>query len=428
MIRVVKMADEKLDQEKHEVFISYANADETKSSDTGSDRQIANMICSALESEDVSCWLAPRDISPGDDWLNAILDAVEQSAVVVLVVSQETEKSKWVNTEIKLALEENKKIIPFQIGAVSPRGTLRVLKVSSHWITAHSPPGQEELNRLVKAVRSHLGKDKKKANEKVIKPAQEHGDVKTAETPSGKVYENDKGFREADYGDGIIMVYIPPGTFTMGSDDGYDNEKPPHDVDLDGFWIGKFEVTFDQYDKYCEETKKEKPGDQGWGRGKRPVINVSWDDAMAYSLWLSEKTGLPFKLPTEAQWEKAARGTDSRKYPWGEQEPDKKLANFDSDIGKTTPVGSYPRGISPYGLMDMAGNVWEWCSDWYGSDYYSKSPLNNPPGPKSGTDRVIRGVCWDLDAKYLRCAYRGDVRPSARSFFLGFRLCQEIKK
>jgi formylglycine-generating enzyme required for sulfatase activity len=122
-----------------------------------------------------------------------------------------------------------------------------------------------------------------------------------------------------------------------------------------------------------------------------------------YCEWLSHKTGTNFKLPTEAQWEKAARGTDGRKYPWGSRESDETLANFNEKIGKTTPVGSYPAGASPYRLLDMSGNVWEWCSDWYGSGYYKNSPKENPTGPRSGPGRVLRG---------------GDV---------GFRLCQDDK-
>jgi len=239
-----------------------------------------------------------------------------------------------------------------------------------------------------------------------------------------KVYKNRQGFMEADFGDGIIMVYIPPGEFNMGSND-YDNEEPLHTVYLDGYWMGKYEVTFNQYDRYCDENGKAKPYDEGWGRGKRPVINVSWNDANAYCRWLSKKTGLPFKLPTEAQWEKAARGTDSRKYPWGSKKLGGTLANFGRKIKKTTSVDSYPKGVSPYGLLDMAGNVWEWCRDWWSKRYYKSSPDKNPTGPKSGTYRVMRGGSWSSEAVLLRCSNRNGHKPSNRNSYVGFRLCQD---
>ena len=208
-------------------------------------------------------------------------------------------------------------------------------------------------------------------------------DVKAVESMGIPVNKNEKGFWEADYGDEIIMVYIPAGQFIMGSNNGENDEKPPHNVYLDAYWMGKHEVTFAQFDKYCEETVRERPADRDWGRGKRPVINVSWDDARAYCDWLSKKNGLGFNLPTEAQWEKSARGIDKRKYPWGNHEPyhdGKWYANYRARDSRdkrgedgalyTAPVGSYLHGSSPYGLLDMAGNVWEWCSDWYDFNYY----------------------------------------------------------
>jgi formylglycine-generating enzyme required for sulfatase activity len=270
-------------------------------------------------------------------------------------------------------------------------------------------------------------------------------DVKAVESKAKNVYKNDKGFWEADYGDGILMVYIPASEFTMGSNDGDNDEKPPHKVQLDGYWIGKYEVTFDQYEKYCEKTNKKKPSDRDKGRGKRPVINVSWNDADEYCKWLSKKIGLKFKLPTEAQWEKAARGTDNRKYPWGDSPPSGKKVNFadkqvwlkdkyswaDKDIDDgyayTAPVESYPQGASPYGILNMAGNVWEWCNDWYGSDYYKKSPGKNPIGPTGGTYRVMRGGGWDDFAGFIRCALRSRYYPSYRYLVVGFRICQDNK-
>ena len=160
-------------------------------------------------------------------------------------------------------------------------------------------------------------------------------------------------------------------------------------------------------------------------RGTRPVIGVSWDEAKAFCDWLSEKTGKNIHLPTEAQWEKAARGTDQRRYPWGNGEPSCSRVNYNNCRSKTMPVGSYPSGVSPYDIHDMAGNVWEWCSDWYYSSYYYSSPYKNPTGPTSGYARVTRGGDWRHDARFLRCAERYSYGPSYRYNNLGFRLAQD---
>lgn len=134
-----------------------------------------------------------------------------------------------------------------------------------------------------------------------------------------------------------------------------------------------------------------------------------------------------FKFPREAQWEKAARGTNNCKYPWGDKEPGKTLANFASNAGKTSPVGSYPEGASPYGLLDMAGNVREWCQDWYDAKYYLAPPYKNPTGPKVGIKSVLRGCCWGSGAVFLRCADRYGALPSFRGVIVGIRLCQDNK-
>ncbi|MCP5054376.1 MAG: formylglycine-generating enzyme family protein [bacterium] len=259
---------------------------------------------------------------------------------------------------------------------------------------------------------------------------QQPSDVSIIEPNAERVYKNDKGFWEADYGDCITMVYIPPGKFTMGSNNKYDDVLA-HSVELDGYWLGKYEVTFDQYDIYCKETGKEKPGNWGWWRrvkrGNRPVMDVSWYHAADYCKWLSNKAGISFKLPTEAQWEKAARGTDGRKYPWGEQEPNKNLTNFNEDINKASPVGSYPQGTSPYGLLDMAGNVWEWCRDWYAPFSYFNTRIaqRNPTGPVDGAYRIIRGGSFLDKGWRLRCFERNYTDPSYQNTDVSFRLCQD---
>jgi len=365
------------------------------------------------------------------------------------VFSGHTEESEWVKDEIKIALDKKIKIIPFRIENVEPQGALRILKVRFQWLDAFTPLLKNHLKRLVEVVCQHLGIEpvqfletkhlepeekpipeyaKKDGKEKRNVPEDLPADVKNIVSKAIKVEKNKNGYWEAYYQDGIVMVYIPPGKFMMGADDGRADERPSHEVDLDSYWIGKYEVTFTQYDRYCEEAGKTKPDDKGWGRENRPVIDVSWNDAAAYCEWLSGKTGLKFKVPTEAQWEKAARGTDGRKYPWGNDDPNENLANFNSNnrnIGQTHPVGSHPQGASPYGLLDMAGNVLEWCYDWYDEKYYCiKFPPKNPKGPQCGPYRILRGGGWYFDASQLRCTFRnGDNQPHN---FVGFRLCQEI--
>jgi formylglycine-generating enzyme required for sulfatase activity len=198
-----------------------------------------------------------------------------------------------------------------------------------------------------------------------------------------------------------------------------------HTVSLDSYEISKYEVTFDQYDRFCEKTGRSKPNDEGWGRGTRPVINVSWHDARAFCDWLSQRSGKNIHLPTEAQWEKAARGTGQWRYPWGNGSPTCILANHKGCGRQTKPVGSHPSGVSVYGVHDMAGNVWEWCSDWYSSTYYSISPWNNPLGPSTGSNRVLRGGAW-LSLPYdIRSVNRYDFDPSRPHNKIGIRLCRE---
>jgi formylglycine-generating enzyme required for sulfatase activity len=225
---------------------------------------------------------------------------------------------------------------------------------------------------------------------------------------------------------GIKWVNIPAGEFKMGDNfSWYSDERPVHTVYLDTYQISKFEVTFLQYDKFCNDTARSLADDESWGRGNLPIINVNWDDATAFCTWLSQKTGKNIHLPTEAQWEKAARGTDQRRYPWGDSEADCTKANYSECGRKTKQVGSHPSGVSPYGIHDMAGNVWEWCSDWYSSSYYSNSPINNPTGPSSGSERVYRGGSWiDFAWSDCRSARRNYRDPSHRNWFIGFRIAQ----
>ena len=243
------------------------------------------------------------------------------------------------------------------------------------------------------------------------------------------------------------MVPVKGGTFVRGStedDTNYGDERPQREIYLDEFMIGKYPVTNEEflqfvddggYDKtalwskegwqWREEGKISKSAywhDRKWNGPNFPVVGVSWYEAEAYTAWLSKITGYRYRLPTEAEWEKAARGTRGLTYPWG-KDFDKNLCNsYESGLRLTTPVGLFPKGKSPYGCCDMAGNVWEWCSDWYGGNYYANSPDRNPQGPSNGSIRVVRGGGWGRPAGICRSAYRAYRVPGSRRFNLVFRL------
>lgn len=225
---------------------------------------------------------------------------------------------------------------------------------------------------------------------------------------------------------GIELVLVPAGPFMMGSENGGDDEKPVHEVHLDACYIGKHPVTNAQYGDFLEATGHDEPEGCGseFSGPDRPVVGVSWHDAVAFCRWLSKQTGEDWRLPTEAEWEKAARGTDGREYPWGDQQPSSRYCSFDEQVGHTSDVGSYPAGVSPYGCHDMAGNVWEWCADRYGEDYYRKSPDRNPTGPSSGGSRVLRGGSWGDGPNCCRSAYRDVLVPAYAFGGGGFRVAR----
>ncbi|WP_459874754.1 formylglycine-generating enzyme family protein [Desulfothermus naphthae] len=248
------------------------------------------------------------------------------------------------------------------------------------------------------------------------------------------------------------FVWVEGGCYEMGcgswTDSCYSDEKPVHTVCVDGFWMGKYEVTVGQYLKCVDEGACPVPewlekgnkynihtGSKKYYYGKLgraltsknyPIVGVSWNDARAFAKWLFRKTGRTFRLPTEAEWEYACRsGGKKVKYATSTGRLSHDLANYDGTGGRdrweyTSPVGSFP--ANPLGLYDMSGNVWEWCEDWYDKNYYSRSPRNNPQGPSSGKYRVLRGGSWYNGPRGLRCAIRNWNGPVLRNYNFGFRL------
>jgi formylglycine-generating enzyme required for sulfatase activity len=262
------------------------------------------------------------------------------------------------------------------------------------------------------------------------------------------------------------MVFVKGGTFQMGSEDGEDNEKPIHSVTVSDFYIGKYEVTVAEFKKFITatgyKTDAEKEGNSiiyttkwevmkgvYWKHDTKgdlrrrsdynhPVIHVSWNDATAYCKWLQETTGKGYRLPTEAEWEYAARGgNQSKNYKYAGTNDESSLyryANFadkntdfswsvksqNDNYAYTAPVGKYLS--NELGIYDMSGNVWEWCSDWYGSDYYKNSSSNNPKGANSGAYRVLRGGAWINLPAYCRIAFLDRSTPTSRYNNFGFRV------
>jgi iron(II)-dependent oxidoreductase len=196
------------------------------------------------------------------------------------------------------------------------------------------------------------------------------------------------------------------------------DEKPQFRAHLKAYWIDKYEVTVTRYRKFCQETGHAMPNAPDWGwQDNHPIVSVGWRDAAAYAKWAGKR------LPTEAEWEKAARGTDGRKYPWGDRWDASRCVNATNSPGGTQPVGRHPSGASPYGALDMAGNVEEWCADWYDKKAYQRYAKGNLKPPSSGTHRVLRGGSWlpDFNPTSFRCAYRFPFYPDLPDIIDGFR-------
>ncbi|MCB9053669.1 MAG: SUMF1/EgtB/PvdO family nonheme iron enzyme [Lewinellaceae bacterium] len=281
----------------------------------------------------------------------------------------------------------------------------------------HSPKG-----KYVREARRRIQEMKERADPEPEMPAK-------AEAPAPKPAVKEKPLAPKD------MVLVEGGSFEMGEGSGV------HKVTVSSFYMGTYSVTFDEYDAFCEATKRKKPEDRGWGRGKRPAIYVSWYDAVEYCNWRSRQEGRQevyaingkditpnwkangYRLPTEAEWEYAARGgQQSKGYEYAGSNKLDEVGWYDGNSNSQThPVGE--KKSNEVGLYDMSGNVWEWCWDWYDKDYYSQSKgSQDPRGPASGSSRVVRGGSWRDNAPYCRTALRSTYGPGIRYHSRGFRL------
>jgi len=397
-------------------------------------------------------WLDEEDIFPGDDWNLEIQKAIRETDVILVCLSKSSiTKEGYVQKEIKTALDYSDEkpdgtvyVIPIRLEECKPPERL------SKWQYADYFEGNRDraLQRLLVSLKRRAETSGVKVQEKQfvaetrvekVEPKPKPAEQKTVlETPkplpvpqiSSKHQYTHDGILVELLG-GMEFVRVPAGRFLMGSkkDDklAFDGEKTQHTVDIPyDYWMARFPVTNEQYNVYATAKGIKHPVG-GWENKKdHPVVKVQWADAMAYCQWLNGllkaelPAGLVLRLPTEAEWEKAARGTDGREYPWG-NEFDKNNCNTDEGgKGGTTPVGSFSsRGNSPYGCADMSGNVWEWCHSLYKP--YPYQAADGREDEKASGYRVLRGGSFNLNARCARCAFRSSL-ISGFSYDIGFRV------
>jgi formylglycine-generating enzyme required for sulfatase activity len=388
-----------------------------------------------LKATGYSPWLDEEDLLPGVDWDLEIRRAIRGSAFFLACLSKESiDKRGYVQKELKMGLDvldempEGKiYLIPVRFEACDVPERLG----SRQWVDLFAPRGFEKLKR---ALDFGIGNRRTLDKSELSDPS-----LKTGLMLPGKhkVFVVQPRYRRNFEPD---MFRIPAGEFLMGSDPNIDkhaqaSEQPQHTLYLPDYYMGKTPVTNAQYAYFVQATDHGQPmhwkdGDPPGGKDVHPVVEVSWVDAMAYCNWLSEVTGRPYRLPSEAEWEKVARGTDGRIYPWGNEWDPRRCNSGEGGPGDTTPVGAYLRGASPYGLLDMAGNVWEWTLSLWG-DQEQRPDFRYPYEPLDGREsldelnnfrRVLRGGSFNNTDISVRCAYRISNFPNAKGKEMGFRV------
>ena len=437
-----------------------------------------------LENYEVSVW-TDENLTPGtSNWERSIDLALQECKAVIVLLSTDAYASEWVNSEIGKAKAYNRKIYPLLLtgnpeksvplslwnvqrfdlrknyddamtnlvealisqkiipdsDALSKRSTARefpipkinltrwilILIVFPLFIIVYGLLDSFTSNANVPLIATNSIQQPQNTN---TSPSSQINSTKTQQVltelfdiPSTLVLTSTQQIQIGEVivseTDGMDLIYISAGEFIMGSEDVEDDESQIHIVYLDNFWIDKTEVTNAMYNLCVAAGRCTTPFNNSLFNNElyknHPVVYVSWYDAIDYCSWANRR------LPTEAEWEKAARGIDGRIYPWGEG-IDEGFANYYENVFDTTSVGSYPRGASPYGVLDMAGNVSEWVSDWYSIEYYSISPLDNPTGPEDGDRRILRGGGLDSSPIRLRSADRLRNDPGNSYFNVGFR-------
>lgn len=373
---------------KYDVFISYSSHDQ----------KVAEDVCDFLEHHGYRCFVAYRDIPPGVRFASAIVDALDESAMMIAVFSGAFNSSSQTDREIELAAENKMPILTYRITNDVFTGEKKYYLKSLNWIDAFPNP-EDHFDFLLQSIKKLLRE------------------------PSTSPIVVDKTVKSDDATESVLeniinnMVRVEGGTFTMGAVSELDSDAEgddAHQVTLSSFSIGRYEVTQEEWEFVMGSNPSYFKG------AKRPVELVSWDDCQAFIRKLNALTGKNFRLPTEAEWEFAARGGNrSQHYKYAGSNTLGSVAWYDDNYGNEThSVGQ--KQANELGLYDMSGNVWEWCSDWYGS--YSSSSQTNPKGPSTGSDRVFRGGSWICYSRNCRVSFRSYITPDIRRSNLGLRL------
>jgi formylglycine-generating enzyme required for sulfatase activity len=354
---------------------------------------------------------------------------------VPLLVSNSTEKDSFGLQELLLRVEARQLKEQDVYGVISVSSGMNGAKVLlDGGVVGSISPGKDTVLRNVRAgehevaVRDSTGRRIRRlirveADRMFLVALNLPGQGDMASRPLAPLGKNSQGHDEYRRGsDGALVVKIPAGEFLMGNKE---TERNPleHRVYVSSFLIDKTAVTWSQYKGFAEATGTPLPPDEPWWgvHDDHPAVFVTWEEGKAYCEWVGGR------LPTEAEREKGCRGTDERMYAWGNEEPDTERAVFRRAWGfaATDPVGAHPSGANPYGLLDMSGNVWEWCADWYDDKYYEVSPARDPQGPASGQSRVVRGGSWDSRPSVLSCSCRNWGNRGYREGDFGFRCAMD---
>lgn len=390
------------ERDPRQIFLSHATAD----------AEFAHTLAADLRAEGWRVWIAPESIRPGEKWVEAIDRGLETSGVFVVVLTPAAVASRWVRTETNaaIALEHRDRIHFLPLDVV--KCDIPLLW-SGYQFVPFNVSYEKGLDALLRRLEAAITGDDYADWLKSLPDKVFPGKIIQSPTPEPLIPSTMAVNRHIHEKTGIELMRIPAGPFLFGSTDedkeAYDDEKPQRTVELPEYWISRYPLTNAQYKRFVDATGHEPPlhweGTNPPPKNlKHPVVYISWDDAKAFCDW----AGLA--LPSEEEWEKAARGTDGRIWPWGNEPPTDRHGNFNGADGHTTPAGRYsPLGDSPYGCADMAGNVWEWTESWYG---------------KNRARRVVRGGAWinDYARGLARAAYRDRHHSGSRLNNLGCRL------